>query len=176
MSRPKRLCSYPGCNHVHHVKGWCRAHHYQIVVKGGEPKPIRKYIGPHKCTIKGCNKQAAGVLYCNMHYSRFHKYGDPSIKHKAGAKSQGGHEKYKNHSLMKRNRLIKLAQDPICEFCHAAPSKMVHHKDGSKTNHAVENFLAVCSQMCHLKVHKLIKLQTLLTDLFGNILDQNLKK
>ena len=60
--------------------------------------------------------------------------------------------KYKNHYVMKQNRIIKLKEvNYICELC-GGKAKYVHHKDFSYTNHNVSNFLAVCSA-CHMMIH-----------------------
>jgi 5-methylcytosine-specific restriction endonuclease McrA len=63
-----------------------------------------------------------------------------------------GHFDYPDHYTMKRNRLAALAEtDGKCKQCgHLA--RHVHHIDGSRTNHAVENLMPLCCS-CHFKAH-----------------------
>ena len=58
---------------------------------------------------------------------------------------------YPNHHLMRKNRLIKLAQQPLCEECHKKATQ-IHHKDLSKDNHDLDNLMSVCCQ-CHADIH-----------------------
>ena len=177
MSRSKnvvqRVCSYPGCGRNHYAKGLCKAHYVMSHVR----KQVLRCIYPNavkpvrKCSFSGCEHTTTRA-YCNTHESRIYRHGDVNISLKRGVKSQGGHQQYPNHSLLKRNRLIKLAQNPICEFCGKAPSKIVHHRDGKKTDHSLENLYAVCGGVCHSKEHKLLKLGIILTDTFDKLLEK----
>lgn len=160
--KPKEGCSFPGCTRKHYAKGWCRGHYHIVVTKGGEPRPILNFHGrrpTHICSVEGCNKIAKSNGYCPTHDSRFGRHGDPLIVLKRGVKSKGGHQQYPNHSLLKRNRLIKLTLNPICEVCHKNPSKITHHRDGLKINHNIENLEAVCGMKCHHVEHTKLKIQ-----------------
>jgi len=65
---------------------------------------------------------------------------------------RGGTFMYKNHYLMKLNRIKKLKETKgLCEIC-GDRAAIVHHIDGSKENHAMENLLAVC-RLCHATIH-----------------------
>lgn len=160
--KPKEGCSFQGCTRKHYAKGWCRAHYHIIVTLGGEPRAILNLHckkPEHKCSVDGCNKNSRINGYCQMHNARFQKHGDTSIVLRRGVKSQGGHQQYPNHSLLKRNRLIKLILNPICEVCHKNPSRITHHRDGLKTNHNIENLEGVCSVRCHMVEHKKLNTQ-----------------
>lgn len=177
MSRTKnavqRVCSYPGCGRKHWAKGLCKGHYVMAYVRKQTLRAINvNGVKPiHKCAFPGCTNTTKRI-YCGTHETRIRKHGDVNVSLPRGMKSQGGHQQYPNHSLLKKNRLIKLAQNPICEFCGKAPSKITHHKDGKKTNHAIENLYAVCSAACHQKVHKLLKLGLILTDTFDKLLEK----
>ena len=55
---------------------------------------------------------------------------------------------------MKKNRLIILINNPLCEVCEKTPATEVHHKDNTKDNHRLSNLMAVCHK-CHIGVlHK----------------------
>lgn len=157
MKRSKRICSFPGCGRRHYAKDLCWGHYEQHFVRGKElhafwtkdnPKP--KLI----CKHPYCKNISESKGYCHKHYFRFSKYGDPSIIHTRGRKSIYGHQKYPHHALMKRNRIIKLKKNPICECCGLLKSTMVHHIDGKKTNHAISNLMALCGRSCHVKFHR----------------------
>ena len=62
----------------------------------------------------------------------------------------GGTSEYPNHSLMKKIRKVKLIQtNGKCEDCGKKKKKLhVHHLDGTKTNHAINNLRVVCYK-CH---------------------------
>jgi hypothetical protein len=67
-------------------------------------------------------------------------------------KWKGGIFMYPNHYTMKKVR-EEVLREANYQCQHKGPScktiaTMVHHKDGSKTEHTKENLLAVCT-MCH---------------------------
>lgn len=65
---------------------------------------------------------------------------------------KGGVYLYKNHSLMKRNRLLKLNKIHWrCEECGEVADR-VHHIDGTKHNHHLDNLMALCLH-CHWRIH-----------------------
>ncbi len=62
---------------------------------------------------------------------------------------------YENHYELKKNRLKVLdAVDYTCAIC-GCEAVLVHHKDGSRDNHAPNNLLPLC-QKCHSKLHSKI--------------------
>ena len=156
-----RICKFEGCGRKHYANGWCRTHYYQTHVHGHKASKINAWGTNYgECKIRGCHKQAETGGYCPMHYIRVRKFGKANILHKRGAKSQGGHEQYLHHTLMKRNRLIKLTQDPYCEICHANKATMIHHIDGTKTNHDIDNLMSICGRgfnKCHRQAHKMTR-------------------
>jgi len=151
-----RICTFPGCGRKHYAKGVCWTHYQMHHVRGQELRTIygpTNHKPPSKCKYPGCDRIAHSKGYCNFHYIRFRKYGSPDITHTRGRKSQGGHSYYPNHSLLIRNRLIKLDMTPICQVCGKKKAKFTHHIDGTNTNHTIENLLPVCSKKCHNKLH-----------------------
>ena len=59
---------------------------------------------------------------------------------------------YEDHYTMKKNRLKVLkANNYSCKHC-GGKATIVHHKDGSKSNHNPDNLLPVCHK-CHMKIH-----------------------
>ncbi len=65
---------------------------------------------------------------------------------------KGGIAEYENHCEMKKVRLLKLKEaGGKCEVCSEVAAK-VHHIDGSKTNHNMENLAVLCNK-CHGIMH-----------------------
>ena len=61
-------------------------------------------------------------------------------------------QEYPNHYQMKQNRLVKVQQTKgLCEIC-SNKANTIHHKDGSKDNHALENLIVLCKH-CHSLIH-----------------------
>lgn len=154
-----RKCSIEGCNKRHYAKGYCR-NHYANWIRTGNPIPqINKYKNKKKyCLV--CLNEAIAKGYCKMHYQRFRLYGNPFYKQdrkKENSHSwKGGIFDYPNHSEMRKNRLKKLESiNWICEECGGKATE-VHHKDLSKNNHNLNNFVGLCHK-CHLGLHAEIR-------------------
>jgi cytochrome c2 len=65
---------------------------------------------------------------------------------------KGGVSEYKDHSTLKRHRLIILEKATYkCSECNKKAT-VVHHLDGSKDNHSLENLMALC-QKCHTGIY-----------------------
>ena len=64
----------------------------------------------------------------------------------------GGNSEYPNHIEFKKARIIVLKNTKgKCEIC-GEPAKMVHHLDGDKSNHNIDNLIALCWG-CHEPLH-----------------------
>lgn len=62
----------------------------------------------------------------------------------------GGTSEYKDHCILKKRRLIILKKaDNKCEIC-GMRARCVHHKDGDKSNHSLDNLQPLC-HTCHGK-------------------------
>jgi len=67
-------------------------------------------------------------------------------------KWKGGVAEYPNHAEFKRMRLLVLKKSKgRCELC-GERANIVHHIDGSKDNHSLNNLIALCSS-CHRAIH-----------------------
>jgi len=65
---------------------------------------------------------------------------------------RGGVAQYQNHSELKRQRIKVLQRSKgKCEICGESANH-VHHIDEDKTNHKLDNLLAVCRK-CHAALH-----------------------
>lgn len=60
---------------------------------------------------------------------------------------------YPNHYQLKKNRILWLQQNgTVCKVCNKKQVAHIHHIDGSKDNHALDNLVGVCAK-CHSIVH-----------------------
>ncbi len=109
------------------------------------------------CPVPNCGSPIQIKGLCRKHYDRQYR------RRKAGYLTDPKaleislydltHPEYKNHHIMKRNRLIKLEQcNHICEECHLNPATEIHHKDFKKTNHNLDNLMGLCHK-CHLSIY-----------------------
>ena len=150
MKKIKRLCKIKKCDKKHYAKNYCKKHYaYYITNKN---KKHRK-----KCDVEGCNKITVGK-YCGLHRDRL-KRGLPldnkryPAKGKRNGNWKGGISYFRNHYLLKKNRLIKLNQvNWKCEVC-GEYAYTTWHKDGSTNNHKVENLKVLCDK-CKFKHYK----------------------
>ena len=59
---------------------------------------------------------------------------------------KGGVADYPDHYQMKLNRLEKLEQTKgKCEICNR-DANQIHHRDGSRNNHAISNLVVLCKK------------------------------
>lgn len=54
--------------------------------------------------------------------------------------------------LLQKNRSILFRKYPLCELCKKKPTVEIHHRDETKTNHKINNLMALCKH-CHRKIH-----------------------
>jgi hypothetical protein len=157
--RHERGCKVEGCKGFHYAKGYCHKHH-------------SKYCGPGQfrrhwdempvCAFKGCTRHVTvdGNIYCRIHTKKsgYSPYENGCILSKIGSNNprwNGGASEYPNHALMKRvRRHVLEAANHECQVkgpnCKGTAT-IVHHKDNSRANHAVDNLIACCAK-CHMGV------------------------
>ncbi len=185
------ICKIKNCGKKYYAKRYCYIHYRNILFypthKELYSKWHRKYylktriLTKHKCKAKNCIRQIINKYdYCFRHRQRImrHLSLNLSIKYSPKGKRnymwRGGVAMYPNHYLMKKNRLIILMQNPICEICKKKPATQIHHKDGSKTNHSLSNLQALCRK-CHYKTFSKVY-KTKYTKMYGKNLTQLAKE
>lgn len=142
--RTDKKCSAPGCESGMYAKGLCRKHW----------NGARYIPKTTSCLAPDCPKKVWKYDYCPKHLKQVEK-GRPFDNDRRGPNNprwNGGVSAYPNHSEFKRMRLEKLQQvEGKCEECGQEATE-VHHLDGSKDNHALENLKALCHK-CHLGIY-----------------------
>jgi hypothetical protein len=154
------ICKIDNCGQKAIAKGFCRIHYYRM--KRGVPLNQTKNYHPSnpllKCRVEGCNKYTpSAVQLCNKHYRRWKDRIPMAIKDlRIGDTNwnwNGGIAEYPNQNLMRKNRLVKIGQQHVkCEICGHKGDK-IHHKDGSKDNHKIDNLMLLCIK-CHYRIHR----------------------
>jgi 5-methylcytosine-specific restriction endonuclease McrA len=145
-------CQIEGCKHPHYSRHYCRTHYATFFKRGGyKMKP---------CAIPGCSYRAKRPhTLCVKHRKRLAKNlpMDLSIKSPGNIGERnhrwnGGTSDYPHHYEMKKNRVIKMKNTKgKCEVC-GKQGQHIHHIDGSKDNHVLENLILLCVK-CHGIVH-----------------------
>lgn len=80
MADSKRICSAEGCDKHVVGRGVCRKH-YGRLLRTGTTDLIERQRKYHRCAVDGCdgdpNKPGTALGYCQAHYYRFKRHGDP---------------------------------------------------------------------------------------------------
>ena len=124
-----------------------------------------------KCSVEGCDNKYFAKNYCSIHYQRFRKYGDPTMK-----KKNRNVFKHPVGTIMPETRIssngnnylrIKVSdtgvkdtdwryhhrvimEDHLCRKLKA--TEIVHHIDGNKGNNNISN-LKVIDRPKHATTH-----------------------
>lgn len=165
-----KKCEVDNCLVGVFAKGLCHKH-YELNRRNGSPE--RKY---HKCKAPNCSKNCLNE-YCRKHQRQAERgveFDAPrgwAVKGHKNYNWNGGVSQYPDHWTLKKNRLVVLKNcNYTCECGEKATR--VHHVDGSKTNHAIENLRAYCVK-CHFsKNHRTPRKNTIYIRQYGRTLKQ----
>lgn len=175
-----KLCSVEGCDKKHVARGYCRLHYskalrcgefitnkYNLINKCCVDGCTRKYYAKNycrnhyskyisndfrvhmdnRCMATDCNTNSADI-FCARHMRQY--YHSNARKGEYNCNWNGGSSEYKNHSLMKKLRILKLkSNNHTCEICGGQATE-IHHLDKDKSHHELNNFIAVCHK-CHFR-------------------------
>jgi hypothetical protein len=149
---PKYGCLIEGCKNQLYVKDYCRTHSQTVnrIINNRKAGRLVRIDRPN-CAATDCPRKAYKKdFFCSIHEKEYQRPKYP--KGENHWSWRGGVAEYPDHSLLKKQRLVKLASVQYeCEVHGPACKKVadrVHHKDGLKTNHDVSNLVATCSK-CH---------------------------
>lgn len=72
-------------------------------------------------------------------------------------RDQGKERRFIHSRQWQKIRMMKLAQDPLCQRCLEAGREtiavLVHHADKNELNISEENLISVCNE-CHEEIHR----------------------
>lgn len=162
-------CKFDGCDKNAKVLGYCPTH-YAGFKYWNNPSPSRIHIHKHKCILENCNNLSSKNDLCGYHSNQL-KYRKKrnlstdltinlgkiyhpvfTMRGKNNPRWNGGKSEYKDHYLMKLARKEKIKKtNGLCEIC-GKKGFHVHHLDGSKNNHNINNLQFLCTK-CHGKTY-----------------------
>lgn len=106
------------------------------------------------CSINKCNNKHLASGYCNKHYRKYKKYGDPNYRVRRSPGEGTYQAGYKiitvNGKQIKEHRLI--AEEHLGRKLKPFPKEVVHHINGNKLDNRIEN-LEIIEQSSHVRKH-----------------------
>lgn len=161
--RTDKICKEDSCSLGYYSNGYCKKHNEYH--RRNPKERVRNADGSlrsKECLALGCKKNVLRLDYCQRHQRKFEKYGNANIdlsgctKGKKNVNWAGGVAEYPNHYTMKLLRKEKLEiVGNHCQECgiEKSSSKLdLHHLDGSKDNHSMDNVLLLCHK-CHMGIY-----------------------
>mgnify|MGYP000915328673 FL=1 len=107
------------------------------------------------CAVPDCGAFCFGLGFCNKHYLRFKKYGDPLAGHRR-ARGSGGYNSLGYHVSMDKGRQ-RLTHILIAERVLGKPlpaGAVVHHANCDPSDNRNENLVICPDQRYHLLIHR----------------------
>lgn len=118
-----------------------------------------------KCSVTGCAKDASARGWCQTHYARWRKYGDPTIT--LIGPMGGGYVNNLGYRMRTENGEHKGEHVRIAERALGKPlpqGAQVHHVDESRDNNKNSNLVICPDAACHSLLH----IRTAAIDACGN--------
>jgi hypothetical protein len=152
MNKDQKLCLIENCEKEVYCKGVCRNHYAQQLYRK------KNAVVEVRCQFPNCNTRlrAKGRKFCSKHITKAEirekrglplSYGDVRsylLKGENNPRWSGGNSFYSNHYVLKKNRLERLKESPVCEVCNIEKSCKILHRNLNIQDHRKENLMALC--------------------------------
>lgn len=166
MSSSLRTCSVEGCSKPVRARALCGMHwqRWRKAASADEVQPYRQM-----CTVHGCTRKNFGLGYCQLHYGRIQRHGDPLVA-LAAPRTKTGMEnhQWKGSDLGYRSAHDRIeyrrgkARDCACVHCgtqawdwaydHADPNELAGHNGPYWCLYSADpdHYIPLC-RSCHIK-------------------------
>lgn len=108
------------------------------------------------CKLEGCTRPGNKKGFCNMHYNRWKRHGDPEVcltNYGAGYYYNNGYKMFRNGKYdTPVYEHIQLAEKALGK--KLPPGAEVHHLDNNPRNNATTNLVICPSKSYHNLLHK----------------------
>lgn len=149
------------CEKEAHAKGLCNSHYSQErgwALGLHRKKTVCENTGCESLTTSTVCYRCEQKIIAAQNYRGYVYTPQYSQRGKHSYNWKGGVMVYPNHYIFKMNRLILIEQEHgKCQKC-GEPYKHVHHIDGDKSNHSIDNLMVLCIK-CHFNLHYPFKVQ-----------------
>src|SRR5690606_35415027 len=88
-----RICGIEDCERIHKAHGLCSMHYRRKLINGLTERPR----DGKDCAVNDCIRKCTRNLYCDKHYYRYKKYGNPLVvKERYQKKDYSCHELFES--------------------------------------------------------------------------------
>lgn len=111
----------------------------------------------NSCGVNNCGSRAVARGYCNLHYQKFHRYGNPTAGFIRNKNGKGSVSKSTGYRVIHSGKKQVLEHRLVAEKAigHALPkTAIIHHVNGDKTDNRNINLVVCPDEKYHQLLHR----------------------